>query len=89
MIWQIKFNDFATKKLNKLDRPIQIRILKFLVNRVLPSGNPRLFGKALSGKLSDYWSYRIGDYRVVADLQDNRLIILVVDLDHRRQIYDE
>ena len=89
MTWQIKFSDRAAKSLESLDKTTQIRILKFLMNRVVPSGNPRLFGKALTGKLSGYWSYRVGDYRLVADFQDENLIILVLNVGHRREVYED
>ncbi len=87
--WRLEMSKEADKAFGRLDKPVKQRIINFLADRVLPTNNPRLFGKALVGKLAGYWSYRIGDYRVIADIQDNRLIILVVDIDHRRQIYDE
>jgi mRNA interferase RelE/StbE len=71
-----------------LDRPVQKRILAFLEGRVLPSHTPKQYGKKLTGNLSPFWSYRIGDYRVIADIKDGELVILVVQLDHRRQVYD-
>ena len=88
MTWKIEIPPAVERQLQKLDRQVQKRVLGFLYNRVLPSGNPRLFGKALTGRWSAYWSYRIGDYRVIADIKDDELVILVVQLDHRRQVYD-
>lgn len=74
--------------MRKLDRPIQKRILTFLNERILDSKTPRRTGKALTGSLSAYWSYRIGDYRVLVDIVDHELVILVVQLDHRSQVYN-
>lgn len=89
MTWKIEFLPSSEKQLQRLDRQIQKRILGFLYNRVLPNNNPRLFGKQLTGRLNRYWSYRVGDYRIIADIQDSRLTIVAVSIDHRRQVYDE
>lgn len=88
MTWKLEISSSTEKQLQKLDRQVQTRVLGFLYNRVLPSGNPRLFGKALTGRWSAYWSYRVGDYRIVADIQDHRLTIVAVSIDHRRQVYE-
>jgi mRNA interferase RelE/StbE len=88
MTWRIEFVPSVEKQLKKLDRQIQQKVLNFLYKRLLPCGNPRLFGKALTGELGTYWSYRVGDYRIIADIQDNRVTIVVVGVDHRRQVYD-
>jgi mRNA interferase RelE/StbE len=88
LTWSIEWTPDSKKQLLKLDRPIQKRILTFLARRVLPSDNPRQYGKKLTGNLSAFWSYRVGDYRIITDIKDNQLIILVVQLDHRRQVYD-
>lgn len=87
-MWSIEWTPDSRKQLLKLDRPIQKRILTFLQGRVLPSNDPRHYGKKLTGNLSPLWSYRIGDYRVIADIRDSEVIILVVQVDHRRQVYD-
>lgn len=87
MTWKIEFLPSSEKQLQKLDRQNQIRILSFLYKRILPSDNPRLFGKTLTGRFSGYWSYRIGDYRVIADIQDKNLTILAVSIDHRSEVY--
>ena len=88
LTWKIEWTPDSRKQLRKLDRPIQKRILTFLNDRILDSKDPRRSGKALTGSLSAYWSYRIGDYRVLADIMDHELIILVLQLDHRRQVYN-
>lgn len=86
--WTLSFSKAADKGLDKLDHPIKKRIIQFLENRVLPAKDPREYGKMLTGQLSGLWSYRVGDDRIIADIQDDKLVILVVQLDHRRQIYD-
>lgn len=88
LTWSIEWMPDSRKQLLKLDRPVQKRILTFLEGRVLASNAPRRYGKKLTGSLSPFWSYRIGDYRVITDIKDSKLIILVVQLDHRRQVYD-
>lgn len=88
LTWKIEWTPDSRKQLRKLDRPIQKRILTFLNERILDSNAPRRTGKALAGSLSAYWSYRIGDYRVLVDIIDHELVILVVQLDHRRQVYN-
>ena len=86
--WSIRFNKIAQKNFEKLDKQAQKRIQTFLRERLLPAKNPRLFGKPLSGKFSDFWRYRISDYRIVCKIEDKELIILVVRVAHRREAYE-
>jgi mRNA interferase RelE/StbE len=88
MTWKIEFHPSTEKELQKLDRDIQKRILAFIYKRLLPANNPRLFGKALTGRLAGYWSYRVGDYRIIANIEDQRLTIVAVSINHRRQVYE-
>ena len=88
MAWKIEILPATEKQLQKLDRDVQKRVIAFLYKRLLPSQNPRLYGKALTGRLSGYWSYRVGDYRIIARLEDHRLTIVAVSIDHRRQVYE-
>ncbi|MCE3231146.1 MAG: addiction module toxin RelE [Alphaproteobacteria bacterium] len=88
MTWRIEILPSTEKQLEQLDRQIQKRILGFFYKRLLPSENPRLFGKALTGRFAGYWSYRIGDYRVIAHIQDSHLTIVAVAIDHRSQVYN-
>lgn len=71
-----------------MDRPIQERVLSFFYHRVLPHPDPRQFGKPLTEDFSGYWSFRIGNYRAICDIRDEEFIILVIEIDHRRQVYD-
>ena len=86
--WTLQLSIDAEKNMENLDKPIRSRIFKFFHNRVLQSTNPRQFGKPLSGDLLGLWSYRVGDYRVICDIQDHEFVILAVDVGHRREIYD-
>lgn len=88
MAWQIEFDPDALKELRKLDRPIQIRLLGFLRQRVGALDDPRSIGESLSGdKIGSYWKYRVGDWRIVCDIQDQRIIVRVLRVGHRREVY--
>jgi len=88
MAWTIKLSDLAQKNLAKLDPQMRRRILKFLHERVAALDNPRGIGEALTGDiLGAFWKYRVGDYRLIADIQDERVCILVVRIGNRRDIY--
>ncbi len=85
--WTLKFSKVVEKKLDTLDPTVRKRILAFFYQRVLKQNDPKLFGKPLTAGLSGYWSYRIGDYRVLADIQEEKLIIFAFDIGHRSTIY--
>jgi mRNA interferase RelE/StbE len=87
LTWTIEYTRTAETQLRKLDRPVARRILDYLDDKIAPLENPRTRGKALSGPLGELWRYRIGDYRVLCEIQDNIMRILVVEAGHRRQIY--
>jgi mRNA interferase RelE/StbE len=88
MAWTIEFADSAARQLRKLDPQIARRILAFLRDRVAPLDDPRSIGEALRGKeLGDFWKYRVGDWRIIADIEDGVLLITVVRLGNRREIY--
>lgn len=87
MAWKINFSDRAEKQLKKIDKPVVRRILKFLKTRV--ESDPKSTGKFLKGKLSDLWSYRVGDYRLICSFQDDELIVLVLEVGHRREVYKD
>ena len=87
MAWTVKLSDEAKRKLSKLDKPIQKRIATFLQTRIQNADNPRNTGKALQGKLSGLWRYRVGDYRILCRIEDNALIVLVIEIGHRKEVY--
>ncbi|WP_019429237.1 type II toxin-antitoxin system RelE/ParE family toxin [Limnohabitans sp. Rim47] len=88
MAWQIEFDPDALKDLRKLDKPIQIRLVGFLRTRVSSLTNPRDIGEALSGqRLGSYWKYRVGDWRIICDLQDQKILVRVLRIGNRREVY--
>ncbi len=88
MAWRIEFEDAALKELAKLDKPVARRILAFLRERVAQLDDPRSVGEALKGsKLGEFWKYRVGDYRIVAHIEDGALRILVLKVGNRREVY--
>ena len=80
-------SDAAKRQLKKLNKPIRERVSKY-IDEIASLANPRARGKGLSGNLSEFWSYRVGDYRVVCRIQDDILQIEVVKVGHRRDVYD-
>ncbi|HEX3985429.1 MAG TPA: type II toxin-antitoxin system RelE/ParE family toxin [Acidobacteriaceae bacterium] len=88
MAWTIVFSDLAKKNLAKMDAQTARRITAFLRERVASLDNPRSIGQALQGStLGNLWRYRVGDYRIVCDLQDGKVIVLVLRIGHRREVY--
>lgn len=88
MVWQIEFHPAAKKELGKLDPQIAKRILKFLKSRLAKNKDPRELGEALKGsKLGEFWKYRVGDYRIIASIQDKIVCILVLRIGDRKEVY--
>lgn len=88
MAWAIEYTDTAKRQLRKLDRKIARRILDFMDERVSGGRSPRDTGKALTGNLlGAYWRYRIGDLRIICDIQDKKLCVLVIQIGKRREVY--
>jgi mRNA interferase RelE/StbE len=88
MAWRVELADSAAKQLRKLDPQIAKRVLTFLRDRVALLDDPRSIGEALRGKeLGDFWKYRVGDWRIIADLDDGVMLITVVRIGNRREIY--
>lgn len=84
MAWRIEFLPDAVKELKKLDRSVARRIITTLEERIATLDDPRTLGSALTGDHAGYWRWRIGDYRVVARIEDERVVIIVVRVAHRR-----
>jgi len=88
LVWRIEFDPAAAKELVKLDKQVARRITSFLGERVAPLDDPRSIGEALRGdELGRYWKYRVGDYRIVAEILDGRLVIVVIRIGHRGEVY--
>ena len=87
MTFHVELTESARKELKKLDHYTQKIILLWLNKNLEGCSNPRLHGKALSANRAGQWRYRVGDYRIIAKIEDNKLIILVIAIGHRREIY--
>ena len=87
MAWQIEFTPEAEKQLSKIDRQSAKRIISFLSERITPAEDPRTTEKALKGVLREFWRYRAGNYRIICKIEDDRMLILVVRIVHRRDVY--
>ena len=88
MVWKIELDPAADRELGKIDPQIARRILTFLHKRVAPLENPRSIGEALKGsKLGEFWKYRVGDWRIIASIEDNAVRILVVRIGNRKDVY--
>jgi mRNA interferase RelE/StbE len=88
LAWIIKYTDSARKQLKKLDRQSAQRILDFMDDRIAKGEHPREIGKGLTGTtLGAFWRYRVGDYRIICDIQEHELLVIVVQLGNRKDIY--
>ncbi len=88
MTWIIKYTDTAVKQLKKIDRPVALRLLDYMDQRVASADDPRSLGKNLVGpKLGEYWRYRVGDIRIICKIQDDQVCILVIEIGNRREVY--
>jgi mRNA interferase RelE/StbE len=88
MAWSIKLSPASEKQLDRLDPQVARRLLSFLYDRVSLLDNPRSIGEALKGtELGDLWKYRVGDYRIIASIEDQLVRILVVRIGNRREVY--
>jgi mRNA interferase RelE/StbE len=86
MPWTVEVNGKAAKTITHMDKPIRNRIMGYL-KQLEALDNPRTQGKALTGKYSGLWRYRVGDYRLISQIKDKEIIILILDIDHRKDIY--
>ncbi len=88
MAYNVELSESAERELGKLDAPQAKRILKFLHQRIAKLDDPRSVGEALRGsRLGEFWKYRVGDYRLICKIEDDRLIVLVLRVGHRKEIY--
>lgn len=87
MAWNVEVSPPARKQLDDLDAAISRRIFKFLYERIAKLDDPRQIGERLSGPLSQFWKYRVGDYRLICSLEHDRVVVLVLRIGRRREIY--
>jgi mRNA interferase RelE/StbE len=85
--WRVEISPRAERRLGKLAGRDRARILRFLAERIATAEDPRRVGKALSGPPPGLWRYRVGDFRVIVRIQDERVTVLVLELGNRREVY--
>jgi mRNA interferase RelE/StbE len=85
--WRVDFDRSAARDLRKLGHEGQRLVLSYLRKRIATAENPRRFGQPLTGDLRGLWRYRVADYRIVAAIEEHRLVVLVVSVGHRREVY--
>jgi len=89
LVWQIKITNTAKKQLVKLDRQVQSEILRYLRDRIATNEDPRRYGAPLRRELTGRWKYRVGAYRLICEIQDEKILVLVLMVGHRSKIYDK
>ena len=89
MIYQIVTTDKFDKSFKKLDKQTQKIIKAWIDKNLMGCENPRLHGKGLTANKSGQWRYRVGDYRILAEIRDNELVLVLVEVGHRSRIYQE
>ncbi len=87
MAWTVEFDERARKELRRLDAVVQKAILRYLRDRVATAVDPKRLGKPLHGEFASLWRYRVGDWRLVCRIEDRRLVVLVLTVGHRREVY--
>lgn len=87
-MFRVEFTEHALKELKKLDPYTQRLLINWIKNNLIDCINPRAFGKALVGNKKGMWRYRVGDYRLLTQIKDDILIILVISVGHRKDIYN-
>ena len=88
-MWRLVFSKRAEKQLSKMDAGMRRIIVAWLLKNVDGCDDPRAHGKGLTGNLSGAWRYRIGDYRVLCDIRDDKLVVLALEIGHRREVYKQ
>lgn len=88
MAWIIKYTESSSKQLKKIDKQIALRILDYMDERIAVLDDPRSLGKNLKGpKIGEYWRYRVGDIRVICNIVDGQMMVLVIEVGNRREVY--
>lgn len=87
MVWRIELSATTRKQLRKMGRDDAVAILRYLRQRIATDEDPRRFGDPLRKELTGLWKYRVGDWRVICDIQDEKVVVLVLRVGHRGQVY--
>jgi mRNA interferase RelE/StbE len=88
LTWKVRFRESARRDLERLDRVVQRRIIRFLSVRIATGESPKRLGKPLVGSFAGLWCYRVGDYRIICLIKETELLVEVVAVGHRKDIYD-
>lgn len=88
MKYSVRYSKRAEKQIDKLNPSVRKTIFGWIEKNLVNCENPRLHGKGLTANRSGEWRYRVGNYRIIADIQDYELIILVIEVGHRKSVYD-
>ncbi len=88
MLYKVVYDKKAIKSLSKLDKAQQKMIISWIEKNLVDTDNPKQHGKALKGNLKEYWRYRVGEYRILADINDDEIKIIIFNVGHRREIYE-
>lgn len=88
MRWSVEFSPKAERQIKKLDKGQRTAIYRWMYKNIEGCENPRAHGHALAGNLAGLWRYRVGKYRVICELQDDRLVVLAIEVGHRSRIYE-
>lgn len=86
-MYQVYYSEKSLKQLKKMDKQIAKLIVAYIRKNLADCENPRIIGKALQGNLSDKWRYRVGDYRILAKIEDDKILISIIEVAHRKEIY--
>ena len=87
MKYTVDYDRKAKKQLDKMDSSVSEKIYGWINEHLEGCDNPRAFGKALKGNRKGYWRYRVGDYRIIADIQDDKIVIIITEVGHRGDVY--
>ena len=88
MAWTIKYTESSSKQLKKLDKQTALRVIDYMDERVAVLADPRSLGKNLKGpKMGEYWRYKVGDIRVICNISDAQMTVLVIEIGNRREVY--
>lgn len=86
-MYKVELSSKAKKNLAKLEKKQAIMIAAWIRKNLIDCDNPRLYGKALQGKYKSLWRYRVGEYRIISNIEDGKLVILLLEIGHRKEIY--
>lgn len=88
MNYKVEYSKTAKKQIKKLDNYTKVMLMNWITKNLVHCDDPRKYGKALRGNLKNQWRYRVGNYRILCEIEDDRLIILIISVGHRRDIYE-